>query len=411
MNRPDNLERELTAWFTDTAAPRTPDFTDDILRLTAATRQRPRWTFPERWLPMSVITLGRRTLSPIPWRTIGLIAVLALLIAAAAAVYVGSQPRLPAPFGVARNGAIVSEQGGDIVRIDPVSGSRSTIIDGPVPAEDEPVHSRDGTHLAFVREIARARSLWVSDADGANQRQLSTDGLVEFAGIAWSPDGHSIATTAVVDGVSSISIVPTDSGVARVLDVGMPADGPQWRPPDGREILFRGTSPAGFGLFAVRPDGTGLRPVTASNGINEWDALFFDWSPDGAQVAYQWRDGNGLQLIYVVSAEGGTRRAVTKVESVAPSWSPDGTKILFIGFGQGSTGNLSVVASDGSGRMIQGPPDTGFDAVWMPDGTRVLFSGASTSTVMLIDPASGSTEPASWSLSHPSNPDWQRLAP
>ena len=82
MNRPENLERDLTAWFTDTATPRVPDFTDDILRLTAGTRQRPRWSFPERWLPMSVITLGRRTLTPLPWRTIGLLAVLALLIAA-----------------------------------------------------------------------------------------------------------------------------------------------------------------------------------------------------------------------------------------------------------------------------------------------------------------------------------------
>ena len=44
---------------------------------------------------MSVITLGRRTFAPIPWRTIGLLAVLALLIVAAVAVYVGSQPRLP----------------------------------------------------------------------------------------------------------------------------------------------------------------------------------------------------------------------------------------------------------------------------------------------------------------------------
>ena len=95
MNRPENLERDLTAWFVETATPRVPDFTDDILRLTAGTRQRPRWSFPERWLPMSVITLGRRTLEPLPWRTIGLLAALALLIAASIAFYVGSQQTSP----------------------------------------------------------------------------------------------------------------------------------------------------------------------------------------------------------------------------------------------------------------------------------------------------------------------------
>ena len=86
MNRHENLERDLMMWFADTATPRVPDFTDDILRLTAGSRQRPRWSFPERWLPMSVLTLGRRTLRPLPWRTIGLLAALALLIAAAVAV-------------------------------------------------------------------------------------------------------------------------------------------------------------------------------------------------------------------------------------------------------------------------------------------------------------------------------------
>ena len=104
MNRPENLERDLTAWLADTATPRVPDFTDDILWLTARTRQRPRWSFPEWWLPRRVLTLGRRRLRPLPWRTIGLLAVLALLIVAAVAFYVGSQPRLPPPFGLAANG-------------------------------------------------------------------------------------------------------------------------------------------------------------------------------------------------------------------------------------------------------------------------------------------------------------------
>jgi Tol biopolymer transport system component len=410
MNHIDHLGRELSVWFEDTATPRVPDFTHDILRLTAGTRQRPRWSFPERWLPMSVITLGRQTFKPLPWRTIGLLAVLALLLAVAA-VYVGSQPRLPEPFGLARNGVLVSEQDGDIVRIDPVSGSRSTIVTGPVPADDEPVFSRDGMRLAFIRETSGVRSLWVSDADGANQRELSTEGLVDFAGIAWSPDGRSIAVTSGVDLVQTISIVPTDGGAGRELDVGIPASGPQGRHPDGRELLFRGATPSGFGLLAVRPDGTGLRPITGSNGLNEHDALFFAWSPDGNHVAYQWSDRDGPQLIYVVSADGGTPRAITKVESLGPLWSPDGRWIAYVDGSDPSGTRVAVVASDGSGPVVQGPPDEGVDFVWAPDGTKLLFQGSSSSTAMLLDPAGGPTVPTSWSLTYPSNPDWQRLAP
>ena len=40
---------------------RRPDYRDDLIRRTARTRQRPAWTFIERWLPMSVITVAPRS--------------------------------------------------------------------------------------------------------------------------------------------------------------------------------------------------------------------------------------------------------------------------------------------------------------------------------------------------------------
>jgi hypothetical protein len=52
MSQIDRLERDLTAWFADTALPRTPEYGAEILRQTARMRQRPRWTFPALWLPV-----------------------------------------------------------------------------------------------------------------------------------------------------------------------------------------------------------------------------------------------------------------------------------------------------------------------------------------------------------------------
>lgn len=67
---------------------------DDVLRLTARTRQRPAWTFPERWFPMTeVIRRSFPALSPM--RPAGLLIVLALLLAAVVAVMIGSRPRQP----------------------------------------------------------------------------------------------------------------------------------------------------------------------------------------------------------------------------------------------------------------------------------------------------------------------------
>jgi hypothetical protein len=84
MNGTDRLERELTTWFADTAAPRVPDFTADILGATATMRQRPRWSFPTRWLPAALVPrMPRWTVRPLPWRTIALLALIGLLLAAA----------------------------------------------------------------------------------------------------------------------------------------------------------------------------------------------------------------------------------------------------------------------------------------------------------------------------------------
>ena len=56
----DGLERQLTTGLTDLAGTSTPDYRDDILRQVARTRQRPTWTFPERWIPMAVIAQPTR---------------------------------------------------------------------------------------------------------------------------------------------------------------------------------------------------------------------------------------------------------------------------------------------------------------------------------------------------------------
>ena len=49
-----------------------PDYIDDVLATTAQRRQRPAWTFPERWLPM-VDVARQPVLAPrLPWRAISL---------------------------------------------------------------------------------------------------------------------------------------------------------------------------------------------------------------------------------------------------------------------------------------------------------------------------------------------------
>jgi hypothetical protein len=123
MTTPKRLERDLPTFLRDLAAAPYPDYIDDVLATTAQRRQRPTWTFPERWLPVDITTTQVPVARP-PWRALGILALIGILIACALAVYVGSQPTTPPapPFGMAVNGQIAYAQDGDIFAVDPATG-------------------------------------------------------------------------------------------------------------------------------------------------------------------------------------------------------------------------------------------------------------------------------------------------
>jgi hypothetical protein len=108
------FEDDLTGRLTDLVMPAIPSYRDDIVGRYATTRQRPAWTFPERWLPMDIA--ARRSLaSTVAWRPIAVVlALLLLLLGAFLAIRIGSEPRLPAPYGLAANGQIVYSENDDI---------------------------------------------------------------------------------------------------------------------------------------------------------------------------------------------------------------------------------------------------------------------------------------------------------
>src|SRR5262249_23375555 len=127
--------------------------------------------------------------------------------------------------------------------------------------------SRDGTQLSFLRTAAPPTTpgpgvtLAVANADGTNIRELV--GPIHDLGWAdWSPDGRQIAfNSEPYRQTSLLNVVDVSSGKVTPIDVGTNAFFATWLPPDGNEIVFRRQSddPA---LFAVHPDGTGLRRLT-----------------------------------------------------------------------------------------------------------------------------------------------------
>jgi Tol biopolymer transport system component len=406
MNRHENLGRELTTWFIDTATPRVPDFTDDILRLTAGTRQRPRWSFPERWLPMSVLTLGRQTLKPLPWRTIGLLAILALLLGAVAA-YVGSQPRVPAPFGLAGSGLVAYTTGGDIYTVDPVTGAREAIVTGP-EADREARWSLDGTRLAFLRDGGNRASLVVVDRQSRAVVATTVPLLdPDSDSIAWSPDGRSILVAHGVGVSRRLSVVEAATGGLTTLPIEFLGEA-SWRPPDGRQIVYVGGIEADKVLSIVnladhkitdvvrpgKPDGF-IRPTS--------------WTPDGQRLVYMRADGIGSVITHV--RDMATSAEVRFSDALWAHVSNDGSRMVALDqrdrlcMAELRGGPCSLIAIGTPG--YDGPHAAG--AQWSPDDEWILVRLASGNSAVVIRTDTGTLDEPSW-MTH-GGQSIQRVAP
>lgn len=412
-----------------------PDYIDDVLTGTARTRQRPAWTFPERWLPMVDLARAPAFVPRVQWRAVSLALVLvALLIAALVAVFIGTQRPVPAPFGPARNGVIAYETGGDIYTADPVTGEATAIVTGP-DNDVGPRFSLDGTRIVFERRVGGARSvLYVAEPDGSNVRLITPEPVAlapAYLGRTWeqykfSPDGRSVLVSVLGDGGVTIGLARTDGSGIQVLDLGMSATEPTFRPPDGAEILFVGSGTAGAGLYAVEPVSGRVREImTVRSGMGLAGP---SWSPDGSSIAYWAWDTRLMGLSAksrIVNADGtGDRELPSPQGSIwnaHATWSNDGRQLFVAhGFTDAFDDVRGWVApADGSSAGVEVAPGTSVETeccaawIWSPDdalilGRSVTLSGTPEPQIV-IDVAARTASLARWTSA--SNPTWQRLAP
>lgn len=172
MTTPQRLERDLPAILGELALAPYPDDIDDVLSTTAVRGQRPRWALPERWFPVELTT--QRVQGPsMPWRALGALALVTVLIASAVALYVGTRPRLPDPFGPAVNGLVSYERGGTIYLFDPATDT-ARVLTSAAEGWVDPWFSPDGRYLLLAREVSNSQvEFGVLSVDGGEIRVVT----------------------------------------------------------------------------------------------------------------------------------------------------------------------------------------------------------------------------------------------
>jgi Tol biopolymer transport system component len=189
--------------------------------------------------------------------------------------------------------------------------------------------SPDGQRIAFTRFGLTASDIWVMNADGSNQVNLTDTPQIDEGFPAWSPDGQRLACTTRRDGNNEIYVMNADgSDPVRLTD--NPADdfAPTWSP-DGSRIAFasdRDNSPGVCDIYLMNADGSAVTRLTAEAGSTYTPA----WSPDGTRIAFR-SDRDGSSDVYVINMDGTGLQDLTNDPAFdwAPSWSPEGSQIAF----------------------------------------------------------------------------------
>jgi Tol biopolymer transport system component len=325
----------------------------------------------------------------LPWAPnralrLGLILLALVLLASVAIAAVGALLRKPVPtppesgwIAYTQGGGWRERSAGDIY-LTSLDGTPRPIIgaEGDSLEQACPAFSPDGTLLAYGEDAPAADShvvIVALDDDGMpSPRHRIAAGGTGLPCPVWSPDGHAVAFLDVSGG---LQVAPLN-GPATYLHVG--ATSLAWTYDSSAIATLDGSGDAIGPIQIVPEDGTEPRllPEAWNRG-----GLFVTASPVGPSLAV-----SGEGFMRVLNYEDGhvvledIAEATSLFGNGRPAWSPDGTRIAW-DFGDG----ISVRSIDEPTTTVQrgpwvmegaeDPVGASSGVVWSPDGTRLLFVG------------------------------------
>ena len=167
-----------------------------------------------------------------------------------------------------------------------------------------PQFSPDGKQLAFYSERTGTGEVWLADASGGHERQLTFAKFgTKTSTPRWSPDGRMLTVDSDITGAAQIYEISAGGGEMKQLTHGSAANfGTIWSR-DGRWIYFTSQRTGRDEIWKMPAQGGTAVQITQNGGMYGVE------SEDGKTLYFCRRSGSGS--IWEMPAAGGTAKQLT----------------------------------------------------------------------------------------------------
>lgn len=231
------------------------------------------------------------------------------------------------------------------------------------------------SQIAYINRTRGGNEIFIADADGRRARQLTFSKTLNLSPI-WSPGTDRIAYTTLAGSNWTLAMINLNTGQSqRITTWSGQNQSPAWCPVNPDMLAFSSNRDGNNEIYISRANGTGVRRLTNSPGID----VSPSWSPDGSRIAFA-SDRTGLPAVYIMGGDGSDQHRLTTLPGTyedSPSWSPRGDRIAFV-IRTGNIGaDIATASPDGEDVvMLTMGEGANEDPEWSPDGLRIVFTSS-----------------------------------
>jgi serine/threonine protein kinase/Tol biopolymer transport system component len=252
--------------------------------------------------------------------------------------------------------------------------------------------SADGRSIAYTSfansQIIQSLAFNPTTGSTVGAPQTTIGGSKPFTAPTPSPDGRWIAFFSEAPQMDIFISRADGTGIRQLTNDRANDRFPTWST-DGDQILFMSNRTGKNQIWSIKPDASGLRPLTAAPSGASSNVIL---SPDGSKLTYYLHQEDDSKIfVFDPRVAWDKQRPAAVPAFVQPgkrfaesSWSPDNQQLVGIMHTPASDIGSLVVFSVGTGRFTQlYESDAAFGPLWLNDGRRILFQERS--KLMLID--------------------------